>query len=59
MTWSSPHLCTASYVVKAVIVILKTGWNCGGQTDEEDCLLQHILEFTMNSYTAENLNTLI
>lgn len=43
----------------AVVVMLKTGWNCEGQTDGEDCLLQHIFEVNMNSYIAKNLNPFI
>lgn len=43
----------------AVVVILKTEWNCGGQTDGEDCLLQHIFKVNMKSYIAKNFNPFI
>lgn len=43
------HLCIDTFVVKAVAVMSKPGCNCGGQINEEDCLIQYILEVTVNS----------
>lgn len=45
--------------MKAVAVMSKPGCNCGGQMNEEDCLIQHILEVTVNSYAVKNLSPLI